>query len=73
VALTNVSDAQIVQLSNLTTLEVLSLNDSQVDDAALAHLGSLTALRKLSLKNTRVTDAGIADLLRALPGLKIEK
>jgi len=68
-----VSNAQMVQLSKLTTLEVLSLNDSQVGDAGLAHLSGLTALRRLSLKNTRVTDAGIADLQRALPGLKIEK
>jgi len=56
------TDAGLVHLKGLTTLEVLSLNDIKLTDAGLGQLGELTQLRKLSLDNTQVTDSGLAHL-----------
>ena len=56
------TDAGLVHLKELTTLERLSLRDLRVTDAGLVHLSRLSKLKKLSLDNTHVTDAGLAHL-----------
>jgi Leucine Rich repeat len=56
------SDADMVFLGRLTTLEDLLLTNANVTDAGLVHLASLTRLTHLYLDGTRVTDAGLSHL-----------
>ena len=51
-----------MHLKDLTNLETLVLNDTQITDVGLEHLKGLTKLKKLSLRNTRITDAGLVHL-----------
>jgi len=67
---TQVSDAGLAHLENLTALERLYLSGTQVSDAGLAHLESLTALKELNLGGTQVSDAGLAHL-ENLTALKV--
>jgi hypothetical protein len=53
----------------MTSLEYLSLENTQVTDAGLEHLKGLTRLRTLVLIRTQVSKAGTEELTRALPGL----
>ena len=57
-----VSDAGLAHLSNLTNLTILQLYDTEVSDAGLAHLSNLTNLTELDLSRTQVSDAGLAHL-----------
>src|SRR5436190_3222740 len=59
---TKVTDAEIVQLRQLTNLHDLFLNDTAITDAGLGHLSKLTSLRMLVLYGTPVTDAGLVHL-----------
>jgi len=64
---TNVTDAGMAQLSDLSALQVLYLcNNPQVTDAGLIHLKRLPRLQELRLDEANVTDAG----LEHLQGLK---
>ncbi len=67
------TDAGLVHIKRLTSLEVLDLDLTHITDAGLVHLKGLTKLRELSLKNTDVTDAGVKELQQALPSLTIER
>lgn len=57
------------QLGQLTNIEELFLNDSNIDDAGLVHLKSLIKVEHFEAHRTRITDAGLKHLL-ALPKLK---
>ena len=61
-------DAGLGQLSGLTNLTRLSLQETQISDAGLAHLSSLPNLTELNLHRTQVSDAGLAHL-SSLPSL----
>lgn len=65
---TKVTDAHLVLLKGLTSLENLDLRDTQVTDAGLEHLKGLTNLTFLGLSGTKVTDAGL-EHLRGLTNL----
>jgi hypothetical protein len=67
-----VTDATLVHLRAMTSLELIQLDNAPVTDAGLVHLAGMRNLRTLRLKNTRVTENGIAELKRALPGLMVE-
>ena len=54
---TQVSDAGLVHLKGLTSLQRLGLGDTQVSDAGLVHLKGLTSLQRLNLARTQVSDA----------------
>ena len=56
------TDAGLVHLKGLTSLQELVLDNTQVTDAGLVHLEGLTGLRHLDLTNTEVTDAGLVHL-----------
>jgi len=59
---TNVTDAGLVYLKQLTSLRELNLNATKVTDAGLVHLKRLSGLKSLALNYTKVTDAGLAHL-----------
>ena len=56
------SDAGLVHLKGLTSLQDLNLYFTQVTDAGLVHLKGMTKLTNLTLYNTQVTDAGLVHL-----------
>jgi serine/threonine protein kinase len=59
---TEVTDAGLAHLKDLTSLNSLWLHNTTVTDAGLAPLADLTKLTQLTLSNTRVTDAGLGHL-----------
>ncbi len=59
---TEVTDAGLVHLKALTSLEDLDLSHTKLTDAGLEHLKGLTKLRWLGLAGTKVTDAGLVHL-----------
>ncbi len=61
-ARTNVTDAGLKQIGNMTHLTRLHLENTGIGDAGLDHLKGLSNLEYLNLYNTKVTDAGIAKL-----------
>ena len=68
-----VTDAGLVHLKGLTTLERLRLACTEVTDAGLVHLTGLTKLESLNLRDTQITGAGVADLKKALPKCSIRR
>ena len=68
-----ITDAGLLHLKGLTSLQTLSLYRTQVTDAGLVHLTGLTSLKSLDLRGTKVTDAGVADLQKVVPNCKITK
>jgi len=60
---TRTTDAGLVQLKTVTSLEELNLPETQVTDAGLAHLKGLKNLRKLGLTNCKgITNQGLVHL-----------
>ena len=71
---TEVTDAHLVHLKGLTSLENLDLRYwGNLTDAGLEHLKGLTGLRVLNLSGTKVTDEGVKKLQQALPNCKIHR
>jgi hypothetical protein len=58
-----VTDAGLVHLKGLTSLQHLSLSN-KVTDAGLAHLKDLTSLQMLNPSGSQVTDAGLEHIKR---------
>ena len=65
----DVSDDTLHNLSGMTKLRELDLNNSQVTDAGLAIIAALSALRDLRLARTKITNDGFCQHLFAKPGL----
>ena len=59
---TQVTDAGLIHLKELTNLEMLSLYYSQVTDEGLVHLTGLANLNYLNLTETKITDKGLVHL-----------
>lgn len=57
-----VTDAGLVHLKALTSLETLALDGTQITDAGLEHLKGLTSLTELSLYDTQITGPGLVHL-----------
>ena len=66
------SSAALEHLQELTKLQWLELDDTQVSDAGLEHLKGLTELSVLVLADTQVTDDGVKKLREALTDCEIE-
>ncbi len=64
---TQITDAALSLLANLTELETLFLYNTNITDAGLKHLAALSRLRELNIRNTGVTDARIEELRSQLP------
>ncbi len=60
-----------MHLKALTSLERLSLGDTEITDAGLEHLMGLSNLYYLGLQGTEVSDEGISKLKEALPNCEI--
>lgn len=72
------SDTDMLRLTNMTDLKVLSLENTKVTDAGLKQLNKLENLENLNLNGTDITDAGLAHLKKltnlkslALSGTKV--
>src|SRR5690606_35410991 len=66
----NITDAGLVYLKDLTSLQSLDLSGCNITDAGLVHLKDLSSLRSLNLSEYQnITDAGLAHL-RDLTSLK---
>ena len=57
-----ITDAQLVHLRALTSLQTLYLTETKVTGAGLVHLKGLTNLKVLRLDRADVTDAGMVHL-----------
>ena len=66
---TDVTDADLEHLKELTALKWLNLEDTRITDNGLQHLNGLTGLNGLQLKDTSITDAGL-ERLRGLTSLE---
>jgi Leucine Rich repeat len=64
----NGTDALMIHVGHLTSLERLSLYGHGLSDAELVHLSGLTKLSYLNIDSTQLTDAGLAHL-KALTNL----
>jgi Leucine-rich repeat (LRR) protein len=60
---TQVSDAGLIQLKQLTKLTSLTLQFTKVTDTGLGHLKALTKLEGLNLSKTQVSDSGLKHLM----------
>jgi hypothetical protein len=67
------TDAGLVHLKGLTSLQILDLRKTKVTDDGLEHLKELTGLLSLSLMYTQVTDTGLSHLkgLKSLQQLRL--
>lgn len=59
---TNITDAVIAPLKDVTSLTDLNLAHTKVTDAGLAAIAGLSNLTRLHLEQTSITDAGLAHL-----------
>jgi hypothetical protein len=69
----HLSDKGLSHLRNLTKLEYLYVDGTEVTDAGLEHLKGLANLRELVFHETRVTDAGVKGLQKALSRATIKR
>lgn len=59
---TDITDAGLVHLKELTALRQLDLSCTRVTDAGLIHLKGLTKLERLVVEETKIGDAGLEHL-----------
>ena len=71
-SVTRITDAGLVHLAGLTSLELLDLSRTRVTDAGLVHLAGLTNLKVVDLSGTRITDEGVSALMRTRPNLGVQ-
>jgi hypothetical protein len=57
-----VKDADLQEIGQLVSLEVLLLDSTDITDAGIKHLANLTQLQRLFLRNTQVTGVGLKQL-----------
>ena len=71
---TQVTDAGLAHLTQLSGLTKLNLDQTSVSDAGLVHIGKLTGLKSLVLSATQITDDGVSHLftLKELEDLYVE-
>lgn len=66
-----ITDAGLAAITNLSNLELLELEWTQVSDAGISYLKTMKKLRDVDLEETQVTPAGIRMLQKALPKASI--
>ena len=66
---TPITNAGLVHLGKLASLERLYLEETSISDTGLKHLAALSKLKILNLYGTRITDAGL-DHLKSLTSLE---
>src|SRR6185503_20116192 len=70
---TGVGDEGLASVKGLSELQYLNLYGTKVTDKGLASLAGLKKLKNVYLWQTAVTDAGASELLKALPGIYINR
>ena len=65
----SITDAGMVHIGSIKSLQTLSVARSPISDSGLQHLKELTALRYLYLNDTKVTNEGVKQLQASLPNL----
>jgi hypothetical protein len=69
---TSITDAGLVNLTQMPRLEELFLNVTPVGNEGMENLKGLVRLRVLDLSGTNVTNAKVSELQHALPNCYIE-
>lgn len=64
---TQITDAGIKELKQLTELEDLGIGNNQITDAAPNDLGELKSLTRVNLCGTQITKAAASELQNSLP------
>ena len=67
-----ITDADLVCIEDLITLDYLDLYGTQITDAGLEHIKGLANLKELDVRRTQVTPEGVKRLEEALPNCQIE-
>lgn len=70
---TGIGDDGLAHLRDLTELRYLNLYGTKVSDKGLEHLKGLKKLRSLYVWQTQVTEAGAEALVKAIPGLYVNR
>lgn len=68
---TRLSDNALLQLAELSSLEVLSLDGNDITNVGMEHLKQLKYLKVLSVKKTRNSKAALTTIRKAIPGLNV--
>jgi hypothetical protein len=71
-SLSNVSNAEIATLKNVSGLKHLWLSNTRVTDACIDHLAEIQELETIKLNGTAITPQGIQRLHSMKPNLKIQ-
>ena len=66
-----ITDAGLAAITDLSNLELLELESTQISDAGISYLKTMKKLRDVDLEATQVTPAGIRMLQKALPKASI--
>ena len=69
---TNIDDAGMENLAELTALKKLDLSHTRVTDAGLRHLAGLKQLREINLQGTDITPQGQQKLRATLPEVRFD-
>jgi len=69
----NLTDEGLALLAGLKFLQTLSSFDAHVTDEGLKHLQTLPALKSVTFSETKITQAGLDALMKARPGLRVNK
>ena len=70
---TGIGDEGLAHLKGLADLRYLNLYGTKVSDKGLEHLKGLKKLRSLFVWQTQVTEAGAEALVKAVPGLYVNR
>ncbi len=70
---TRFGDDDLAALAQFPSLETLDLRDTPVTDSGLPWLKVLTRLKRLSLAGCAVSSAAVDELIRARPGLAVDR
>jgi len=68
----NLTDAVLVYVGELHSLEWLEIYGANISDTGLTQMRDLKQLRWLKLEETQVTNMGVEELRRALPMCDID-
>ncbi len=68
---TGVRDEDLMAVSKLSKMQILSLSKTGISDKGLVHLKNHRMLRQIFLHRSKVTDSGVDVLKRAIPQCRV--
>ncbi|MHC4207031.1 MAG: leucine-rich repeat domain-containing protein, partial [Planctomycetota bacterium] len=66
----NITNIALKHISNLKSLERLTLHGAKITDEGLQHLGNLDSLKWMDLQGCKVTETGLLQLRKKIPALE---